>query len=263
MSKEKEIGLTKLITILFLTIVMAAAFMPMTSFGAVSDEASDTKTVKEYPDSCSNTEVSLIKTSYLESIDGGYMRVFNKDSKVHVEYYDSDFKVTGKKSIKLELPIWGGFFKGEDAYYLVEGQNNKKGVDGTEVVRIIKYDTSWKRIGAGSVYAKEGWEYEIRYPFDYSNVNFTETGGNLYLITGREGYVDPQFGMGHQGMMLIRMNESTLNTEIVYGDFWHSFSQHITHNGSDVYLYEESEGNRATQLSLFDGNSTGTDYFDA
>ena len=75
--------------------------------------------------------------------------------------------------------------------------------------------------------------------------------------------MDEAFGMGHQGMMLIRMDESTFATEIVYGDFWHSFYQYIDHNGSDIYLYEQSEGDRCTKLSRFDANSTGTDYFDA
>lgn len=205
---------------------------------------------------------SKIRTTYMEPVDQGYMRVFFNYSanKVNIEYYDQQFKLTGTKVLAMELPIWGGFYKGSDAYYLVEGENNEKCVDNTEVVRIIKYDMSWNRIGAGKVLAVEGWDYEIRYPFNYSCVNMTETGGKLYVITGREGYVDPKYGQGHQGMMLIRMDESSFDTEIVRADFWHSFAQYIDSRGSSIYLYEQSEGNRCTLLTRLDANSADPDY---
>ena len=81
------------------------------------------------------------------------------------------------------------------------------------------------------------------------------------MATGRQGYVDPNYNQGHQGMMLIRMDETSFATEIVYGDFWHSFSQHIDHKGTDLYILECSEGSRYTSLSRFDTNRTGTNYF--
>ena len=90
-----------------------------------------------------------------------------------------------------------------------------------------------------------------------------EVNGKLYVITGRQGYVDESVGQGHQGMMLIRMDEKSFATEIVYGDFWHSFAQYLGHNGTDLYLCELCEEGRATLLSRFDTNRTGTDYFDA
>jgi len=203
-----------------------------------------------------NTWSGLIRNSYLESTDNGYMRLFVQGKTVHVEYYDNAFNLTSKKTVKLELPVWGGFHKGGDgSYYLVEGQNNEDDVDGTEVVRIIKYDANWNRVGAGKVLAEEGWDYEIRYPFDYACVNMTEVDGKLYVVTGREGYVDERYGQGHQGMMLIRMDEKSFDTEVVDGDFWHSFAQYIDHKGSNIYLYELSEGSRATMLSRFDAGN--------
>lgn len=216
------------------------------------------------PSAVDNTDQDLIKRSYLEPVGNGYMRVFYNGKKIQIEYLDAKFNIQKTKSLKLELPIWGGFYKGEDgSYYIVEGKNNSNCKDGTEVVRIIKYNSAWKRLGSGSIKAQEGWEYEIRYPFYYGCVNMTEANGNIYVITGRQGYVDAKYGKGHQGMMLIRMNETSFNTDIVYGDFWHSFAQYIESKGSDVYLYELSEGSRATYLSRYDANSTETDYFDA
>ena len=159
-----------------------------------------------------------IRRIYLTADKDGYMRVaYNKES-IIIEYYDEDFRMTKQGHLPMELDIWGGFYKGEDAYYIVEGQNNRDCIDGTEVVRIIKYDFSWKRIGAGRILAEEGWDYEIRSPFDNSCVNMSEVNGKLYIVTGRQGYVDEKVGQGHQGMMLIRMDEATFDTEVVYGN---------------------------------------------
>lgn len=63
-----------------------------------------------------------------------------------VEYYDDEFKILLKKEIEMELDIWGGFYNGDDAYYVVEGVNNESENDEAEVIRIIKYDKTWKRI---------------------------------------------------------------------------------------------------------------------
>ncbi|MBR0342922.1 MAG: leucine-rich repeat protein [Oscillospiraceae bacterium] len=213
-----------------------------------------------YPYASDNTRVYLQKTSALVPVSDGYMRVVydyaNKEYDIVVEYYDSNFKFQKRGYIKKELPVWGGFYKGKDAYYLVEGKSNKDCVDNTEVVRIIKYDTSWNRIGAGSVYAQEGWDYEIRFPFDNSCVSMTEAGGKLYVATGREGYVDKSVGQGHQGMMLIRMDESTFRTDIVKGDFWHSFAQYIAEDRGKLYLFENSEGSRSSTLKKFDSDAS-------
>lgn len=261
--KAKCVGKRYLLVVFTLLLVGMALslFLPNKALARLTYSGSADS---ESPIPSDNLYDSLIKTSYMTSVDNGFMRLFIRDEKVCIEYYDDSFNLTSKKSLNLELPWWGGFYKGDDgSYYLVEGKSNEDCVDGTEVLRIIKYDTNWKRIGAGKVLAQEGWEYEIRYPFNHGCVNMTEVDGKLYVITSREGYVDPQYGQGHQGMMLVRMDEKTFATEIVYGDFWHSLAQYIDHKGSDVYLYEQSEGGRCTALSLFDANSTGTDYFDA
>ena len=235
----------------------------MAARGSVSGNSKVTWSGNKMPASFDTTNVKLLKHAYLTTAQDGYMRVAYDGKSIVIEYFDSAFRMVKQGKLSMELNIWGGFYKGNDAYYVVEGKNNKDCVDGKEVLRIIKYDYNWKRLGAGNILAQEGWEYEIRYPFDVSCVNMTEVNGKLYLITGREGYVDDSVGQGHQGMMLIRMDEETFDTEIVYGDFWHSFAQYIDHKGKNLYICEQSEGSRCTQLSRFDSSRTGTDYFDA
>ena len=63
--------------------------------------------------------------SYLVDIgNGNMMRVqFDYDSSnIYVEYYDSQYNVTGVRQLAPELPIYGGFYSGSDAYYIVTGQ---------------------------------------------------------------------------------------------------------------------------------------------
>lgn len=185
------------------------------------------------------------------------MRVY-VDKTVYIEYYDEKLNILSKKSIEPELPMWGGFYAAKEAYYLVEGQGNLDCKDGTEVVRIIKYDKNWKRVGSGSIYSEEGWDYEIRCPFDAGCVNMTEQNGILYVFTSREGYIDERYGRGHQGMMLISLNEKTMETKIVEADLSHSFTQFIDSDEKWLYLYELSEGSRATILSRLQPESAGS-----
>ena len=231
--------------------------------GSVNGDSKVTWTKNTMPAVFDTTGHHSRKRAYLTAVQDGYMRVAYNGESIVVEYYDDGFQMTRQGVLSKELDEWGGFYKGEDAYYIVEGQLNTDCIDGTEVVRIIKYDFNWNRIGAGRILAEEGWEYEIRFPFNYSCVNMCEVNGKLYITTGRQGYVDASVGQGHQGMMLIRMDEETFETEIVYGDFWHSFAQYVDHNGTDLYICEQSEGSFRTSLSRFDTNRTGTDHYNA
>ena len=240
-------------------LVMMAVTAMMISIVIVPEQA-EAKSLGK-PFSNYSLEYPRERSTSLVTADEGYMRVCNNQgSTIYIEYYDTDFKLLKKKTIKMELPIWGGFYKGTDGYYIVEGKYNTKCVNGTEVIRIIKYDTSWNRIGAGSICAKKEWGHEIRYPFDAGCVDIVETDGDIYIATGHEGYVDKAINRGHQGLLLVRMNKDTLDTEVVNYDLYHSFSQRLAVDGDDLYLYEESEGSRATTLTQFDISEPGEGY---
>lgn len=200
-----------------------------------------------------NLEVSLRKKSALEVTDDGYMRVFYDGDQVNIEYYDEEFQLTSRKTVEMELDIWGGFYAGENAYYLVEGQSNEEESYSKEVIRVIKYDVSWNRIGAAKITGNPDlFGGEVRYPFDYGCVEMTECNGNLYVVTGHQGYVDDAVGQGHQGFLMVEVDVETMTGEIVSSDFWHSFAQYIEHKDSKLYVLEQSEGSRYTKLSRYD-----------
>ena len=117
--------------------------------------------------------------SYLVDIgNGNMMRVqFDYDSSnIYVEYYDSQYNVTGVRQLAPELPIYGGFYSGSDAYYIVTGQKNEEESDTVECYRITKYDKNWNRIGSAGLY-----DCNTFLPFRAGCVRMTEADGYLFV----------------------------------------------------------------------------------
>lgn len=209
------------------------------------------------PTANDNLQGRLRSTSELVATSDGYMRVFYDGKKINIEYYDNSFNIQSKKSVAMELSVWGGFYAGSNAYYVVEGQNNTAEKDDAEVIRVIKYDTNWNKKGAAEITSDPSFNGygDVRYPFDYGCVEFAEYGGKLYIVTAHEGYVDPAYGQGHQGFLMIEVDTATMTGKIVDCDLWHSFAQYISVKGSDLYVLEQSEGSRFTSLTKYNANN--------
>lgn len=219
------------------------------------------------PSACSNQDIHLRKNSYLQNTADGYMRVYvsdqEEDTDIHIEYYDKQFQLTEKKSIPRELEYWGGFFEGADNYFTVEGTKNMDETDTQEVLRVNKYDKDWNKLGTAKITGNpDMFGGEVRYPFDYGCCEMTELNGTLYIATGHEGYVDESVGQGHQGLLLVMMDESTMTGQIADCDLGHSFAQYLDNDGSSLYLFENSEGGRCSMLTQYDPSVLPADYFD-
>lgn len=228
-------------------------FIILTILSAQQTQASEVL----FPTPCDNLRVGLRSNSELVATDDGYMRVYYDGKKnICIEYYDHDFQILRKQSLDMELDIWGGFFAGSDAYYIVEGQNNEAENDSAEVIRVLKYDKNWNKQGVANIPGNPSmFGGQVRYPFDYGCVEMEEYDGMLYIVTGHEGYVDPQYGQGHQGFLIIEIQESSMRGAVVGADLWHSFAQYIVGKDSDLYILEQSEGDRRTQLVKVDARS--------
>lgn len=208
------------------------------------------------PTASDNLNIGLRSTSELAATNNGYMRVFYDGKKICIEYYDDNFNIKSKKSLDMELSIWGGFYAGSDAYYLVEGQANTGESDQAEVIRVIKYDTSWNKIGTAKITGNPNlFGGEVRYPFDYGCVEMAEYNGTLYIVTGHEGYVDPAYNQGHQGFLMIAVDQASMTGSIVASDLWHSFAQYIACKDTNLYVLEQSEGSRYTKLSRYNAEN--------
>lgn len=208
------------------------------------------------PTAYDNLKVSLRKKSQLVNLANGYMRVFYNEENIGIEYYDKNFNIQSRKTVSMELPMWGGFYAGKDNYYVVEGVSNTNEIDTAEVIRVIKYDKGWNRIGSASITGNSNlFGGEVRYPFDYGCVEMTEYNGKLFVVTGHQGYVDPALNQGHQGFLMISVDENTMKGEIVDCDLWHSFAQYIAEKDSNLYVLEQSEGSRYTKLTKYNADS--------
>ena len=53
------------------------------------------------------------------NLANGYMRVFYNEENIGIEYYDKNFNIQSRKNINMELPMWGGFYAGNNLYYCI------------------------------------------------------------------------------------------------------------------------------------------------
>ncbi|MBO4460094.1 MAG: S-layer homology domain-containing protein [Clostridiales bacterium] len=186
---------------------------------------------------------------YITKTDTGYMRFVSCDEGLFAEDYNKDKQILNRKKIKSELSYFEKFYSGKDYYYLVFGRNNLDEIDDYEVIRVVKYDKKWKRLGEAKISGKNDFGEQIRYPFHHGTTELAECNGELFLVTGHQGYVDPQFNMGHQGFLMFSIVIKDMSWDILAADLWHSFTQHIVvDENNDTYVLEESEGSRCTTL---------------
>ncbi|MBE5872832.1 MAG: leucine-rich repeat domain-containing protein [Lachnospiraceae bacterium] len=217
-------------------------------------------------------ELTLVPTA------NGYVQVEATDSNsyasyVMVEEYDRKLKFVKGLGIPKELPYYGGFYAGEDAYYFVFGQSNAEEDDNKEVLRIVKYSKDWERIGSDSLYGAN-----TTYPFDAGTLRMCEQDGMLYIKTCHEIYTTPD-GLNHQTNMVIIFDEAYMKIirsfhEVEnhrYGYVSHSFNQFIisgkngiaTVDHGDAYprtivLHEADSFKRANILAI--PNTVNTHY---
>ena len=184
--------------------------------------------------------------SYLVDIgNGNMMRVqFDYDSSnIYVEYYDSQYNVTGVRQLAPELPIYGGFYSGSDAYYIVTGQKNEEESDTVECYRITKYDKNWNRIGSAGLY-----DCNTFFPFRAGCVRMTEADGYLFVRTSHQMYLSSD-GLRHQANVTIQFDENKLvitdsYTDVMnskYGYVSHSFNQFIKTEGNHLVAVDHGD----------------------
>ena len=168
-------------------------------------------------------------TSYLYEHNGGLTRVEYTGGQIVVEDYDSSFALQSSRTVPMELSLWGGFFAGEDYNFLIFGQSNPSESDSAEVIRVVKYDKDWNRLGQASL---RGANTTV--PFDAGSLRCDEYGGYLYLRTSHEMYTSDD-GLNHQSNLTMAVRQSDMSItdsyydvmNISYGYVSHSFNQFV------------------------------------
>lgn len=84
-------------------------------------------------------------TSYYTDTAGNLHIVAWKNQILYDVSCNPDLNITSVTKVKLQLPLWGGFYAAPDGnFYVATGQKNLDENDSLTVVRILKYDHDWK-----------------------------------------------------------------------------------------------------------------------
>ena len=175
--------------------------------------------------------------------DGTFTRAECIGESVTVETYTAAFALQSSRTIALELPIYGGVFFGAKYNFIVCGQENPDYSDDVEVVRVIKYDKSWKRLGSASFRGKNTY-----IPFEAGTVSMDESGGKLFIHTSHKMYASDD-GLNHQANLTFFVNEESMTSvyenyrvwNISSGYVSHSFNQVIRTDGNYVYTADHGD----------------------
>jgi len=212
-----------------LALALVLGLLPGTAMASdVQPVSSRNKNRQDY-----STWASTVKSYLYENESGGLTRVEYVDSQVVVEDYDSSFQYLSGRIIEPELPIWGGFFTGEQFNFLIYGQRNPGQDDSTEVIRVVKYDKDWERLGQASL---KGANTTV--PFDAGSLRCDEYGGYLYIRTCHEMYKSSD-GLNHQSNLTMAVRQSDMAITDSYYSVMNSSYGYISHSFNQFLLVDE------------------------
>ena len=131
------------------------------------------------------------------------------------------------------------------------GQNNHESDNTKEVVRVVKYDDDWNKLGQCSITSKNVYE-----PFAKGPLRMTENDGILYIHTSRYIYWDAAAEpeeIHHEVNLTYAVDEDSMECVMneAPGDWVsHSFAQFILSDGESVYRLDLGDANpRAVNLA--------------
>ena len=203
--------------------------------------------------------------SYLLRDGDGMTRVEYADGRLVRESYDAGGNFLDGETLPMELPRFGGFYEGDEYYFLVYGQNNPDERNDVEVLRVVRYDKDWNRLDQASLFGANTYA-----PFDAGSLRMVQAGDMLYIHTCHKMYA--YWNVNHQANMTLALNIPTMKitqcrsgiSGIYSGYVSHSFNQFILADGADLLTldqWEAGEDDRTTVMVRYRG-SAGTQTLD-
>ncbi len=237
-------------TSILLALAMLATMLPLSvAVHADCTTAATNLPVSTVNDNDYKTYGEVVTSTLSVQADGRLMTVShprdpaNPVDYVEISYYNTSYKLLETLQVDLELPIYGGFYETEEAFYLLSGQMNTEESDSKEVVRLTKYDKSWTRLGKVSIKAINTYE-----PFVSGSARFARKGDILFIHTCHEMYGGG--GVNHQAnltlsidtkqMKLIGSNHRIGSNSTGYVS--HSFNQFIHYDNGQLVTVDQGDG---------------------
>lgn len=172
---------------------------------------------------------------------------------VFIRTYMKDWKPVKTLEIPVEGELFGGFYEGRDYYYMVFGNANQEKDDRKTVLKLVKYDRDFNRLGSLDI----NNAYTVS-PFDAGSLRMAETDGYLAIHTARLRYD------GHQSQLTVVIDTKNMKVLNELGSFQanhvsHSFDQYVFYDNKDrLILFDHGDAYpRALALKVFekDGRS--------
>ena len=177
------------------------------------------------------------------------------EEKVYVATCASDGTQLWAKEIDFELPIFGVFFSGEKYNFIAFGKEcMDKESDDKEVIRIVKYDKEFNRLGSLALDTDID-SYGITTPFSNSSGRMAENGNILIFHTARQMYRNERDGFYHQANFTCAVNIDTMESLRDVGKskyVSHSFDQYIMFDGDKPIFLDHGDGYPLRSVMLYD-----------
>ncbi|MFE8701774.1 hypothetical protein ACFYKX_14335 [Cytobacillus sp. FJAT-54145] len=173
--------------------------------------------------------------------NGNINLLYTTDKHLHVDKYNQVFSRIGSNKIEMELPIFGGFHSGEDGnYYVIYGQENLEESNTKSVYRIVKYNSSWKKLA--SVDIKDVY---VTRPFYASNLTMDSYNGKLVIHSARLRYRSND-GLNHQSNISFLVDTKDMIV-LDKGGQWpknhvsHSFATYVRFDGDKIIYADHGD----------------------
>ena len=211
---------------------------------------------------------SNVKSYLFQNRNGSITRVEEVDSSIIVETYNSStFTLQSSQTISKELPLFGGFYAGDDYNYIVFGQANPNESNETEVFRIVQYRKDWNRVKSASLS-----DVNTTMPFASGSLRFCEYQDLVYVRTSHRMYRSND-GVNHQANVTFTFHEKTGAIKTAYmgslnlpeiGCVNRSYNQFIKiDNGKVVALDHMADDPRSLMLFRYNAAANGDIFADA
>ena len=184
-----------------------------------------------YQDGQNLVRIEYDEGQFIYDVTTGETTVLRPEQIV-VETYNSDFQLLESRRLEKELPLWGGFFAGEDYNFLVFGQENPSERDSVEVIRVVKYDKDWNRLGQASLYGAN-----TTIPFHAGSLRMDEYGGYLYIRTAHEMYTSSD-GLNHQANLTFSVRERDMAITDSFSGVANTSAGYVSHSFNQFILVD-------------------------
>lgn len=172
---------------------------------------------------------------YAVSYTGTFLKVYG---------FNASMKKVSTKTVSLpKHDLWGGFYHGPDGNnYVAIGYNNYKESKTKTVIKVIKFNESWKKGKTATIKGAASNVFTgIYIPFTGGVASFDMQGSTLYLFTCREMFARRD-GLHHQSNIAFSIDVKTMKAKsdnIAYTS--HSFNQRVKFKDGSIYLADHGD----------------------